>query len=673
MLVKFQKVVDFFNLKSLHFNSLKAKIIEPKAVSQDLLIEVAKLEKFLYKNRFTRRVILEVKDPTNVNKSYYRFYYYQLIDGIHAFIEVPSKNFNRDNFKIYFQTIYENGTIKIDSNKKHYIFDAVPESIEFSSHKDSDIENLYMEHLESRDRKQDILKKRLIDNELIKSEAKKEQLAIEELVKRGLAKYSDNGFKLLPTYMLWSNTQNIANLLGIKRNRIKIILGVLFSYIAVLTLIFGAYYLLKSVDTKPKTKVVEIKDYKKELSEFKKRVASYQGLTIMLSNGNKYTLEESFKDIDKYLKSSKIKRFIGKPLTEKIDPSGLPCKVPKQLEKIYRWHNGIEMLIPNRDMFRYKDFKLTYNAFKDKLPKDNSNLVFVFASKYDYRGLAYDCNKTGLYEYALNSKTPGLKEFYNFNHFLKIVAQSYKSGAFYDDYDSVNVDLKKFFKVYHNYLSRGDKARYNSLISLLKQKAKLYKNAPKELKLTLLEEIAKSYDSQLIDSVKIYLNDSNKEVVAKAIEALGNVGSKSALPLLKKYLKSKNIQFRDFALMAIAKIVDNKDKGLLEYIYPMLNDKFIMVRLSAYGVIAKIKDRASLNILHKKFENEKLAAKLEIIKIFGEIGGEKELNILQNYLKKVEKMDFSKKLTSLTKGNNPHPTILKYETLRAIDKISTCP
>jgi len=671
MLIKFQNIVEFFNLISLTFKPLEPKLIKPKEVDRKILIELAKLEKILYKQRFTRRVILKIQDPINPQKSYFRFYYYQLIDGVHAFIEVPAKNFKKDSFKIYFQTIYDSGAIKIDSNKPLYILDATPESIEFNVHKNSNLEELLKLHLKSRDPKKEILKKRLIDNELINSEIKKEQLAIEELVKRGLAKYTNNGFKLLKSFKLWRDSNTLYPLLNIKRSKSKVVLSVIFSYALILSTIFGGYFLLKQIDTKSVQNSVEIKDYKKELKEFTKRVKSLQGLTLMLSNSTNYKIEDSFKDIDNYLKQSTIKRFIGKAFNDKFDYSNLPCKIPNQLEKIYRWHNGIEMLIPNRDMFRYQDFKLAYSAFRDKLPKDNSNLVFIFASKYRYRGLAFDCNKTGLYEYSLNSKSAGVKEFYNFNHFLKIVAQSYKSGAFYDDFDRVNVDLKKFLKIYHKYLSLSDAKRYKSLKSLLKLKAKTYIHATKELKLALLNEISKTYDADLTNSVKIYLNDNNKEIVAKAIEALGNVGNKSVLPILKRFLKSKNIQYKDFALLAIAKIVDSKDKGILEYIYPMLNDKSIMVRLSAYEVISRIKDKASLDILNKKFHTEKPAAKLEIVKIFGELGGDKELKLLKKYLKDINKLDFSKEFKSNLRGSNPHPKILKYETLRSIARIES--
>lgn len=670
LLIYSQRILQFLNLKDLKFKISNPKIVNPNEIEQNVLIELAKIEKFLYKERFTRRVI--IKDCTSIKKTNtvcYKFYYYQLIDGIHAYVETTASKSKKVEFKIHFETIYDSKKVAISTDSDIYLLDATPENIYLFKHSNYNIHNLYRAHFNDREIfGETIYKKRFSESDLIHQAKIREKEQIETLANHHYIKYTDYGFKLQPTLKLFRNTEKSYKILGITRSKTRLIMLLVSIYIAIATLFAMTFFFTKvekQVDVTPK-----ITDSKAELEQFKKKSKSYKGLTLELSAKNTYTIKESMQDLDNYLKNSKVKRFIGKPLDKPIESKQLPCSIPKDLEAIYKWHDGIELLVPNRDMFRYEDAQKSYISFKDKLAKNSSsNMVFIFASKYEYRGLAFNCNKSGIYEYAIDAKGEPRKEFYNINHFLKITAEAYKQKAFFDDFDTINIDLKKFFKIYRNYLSNSDKHRYRSLIGYLNKKANDYINAPKNLKIELLKEIAKTYDPALATSVKRYLKDSNKEVVSKAIYALGNVGSKSSLPTLIKLLKSKSLQDRDFTLLSIAKIVDSKDEGLLEYIYPMLDDKSILVRLSAYKVIEKIGSKNSLIILRKYFINEKPSIKLAIIKIFSKLGGEKEFKLLQNYLKDVNKMDFSGQIKATSRGAKPHPKILQYEIVRAVTQI----
>ncbi len=672
LLIYTQQILHFFNLTNLKFKITNPKIVKPNKIEQKILIKLANLEKFLYKKRFTRRIIL--KDYTSIkeeNSVCYIFYYYQLIDGIHAYIDVTVKNLDSIDFSVHFETQYDSKKVAISTNNTNYLLHTMPENIYLFKHNNLSIEELYKAHFKDREiNKETLYKKRLSEQDLIKQAIKQEEEQINKLTLNGYIKHTNYGFKLLPTYKLFKNTQDSYNILKITKTNSKSIIKLIGLYIGLTTIFSIAFFFnLGQVDTNKTSKIYNTKS---ELAHFKKQIQSYKGLTITLSGKKPYTLKESMQELDNYFKNSKIKRFIGKPLKTPIKQSNLPCKIPNDLEAIYKWHNGIELLVPNRDMFRYEDLQKSYNTFKKELKENNSsNLVFVFASKYKYRGLAYNCSKSGIYEYAINSKAPTRKEFYNINHFFKITAEAYKQKAFYDDFDTIKIDLKKFFKIYREYLSNGDIHRYKSLIHYLHQKAIDYKNAPKELKLALLNAISNTYDSDLIKSVCLYLNDNDQEIVSKAIYALGNVGNKSSLPTLRKFLKSKNQKYRDFALLAIAKIVDKKDKGLLEYIYPMLNDKSILIRLSAYEVIEKIASKDSLPILRKYFKKEKASIKIAIAKIFGKIGGNQEFTLLKNYLKDINKMDFSAKIKDTARGDNPHPKIIQYEIVKAIAQIMT--
>lgn len=668
LLIYSQQLLEFVNLIYLKFKTKLPSITKLDKIDRDILIELAKIEKILYKKRFTRKAI--IKDSSSIKKSNivcYRFYYYQFIDGVHAYIDIRQKGSNEIEFNIYFETHYDSKKISISTNRELFILNSKPDYILLFKKENLALKELYNSHLKDRViSNETIFKKRLSETDLIRQVINREHTQLHKLEKNGYIKHTKYGFKLLPTFKLFKNAQECSQMIGLNnRNKTPLIIVTMILAIAVTLFLFFTNindYKNNNITSKP----IE----KSELQKFKERVQSYKGLSNITPNQTKYTLANSMKDLDDYLQNSKIKRFIGKPLNGNIEQLYLPCKIPNDLKTIYRWHNGIELLVPNRDLFRYKDMQTIYSNYKDKSTTGN-NFVIIVASKNAYRGLAYNCKNSGIYEYAPNTKTVPHKEFYNIKHFLKITSQAYKQKAFYDDFDTIKIDLKKFFKIYREYLSSKDKHRYKSLVNYLNKKSYEYQNATKELKLQLLEEIAKTYDSNLTKATQLYLKDSDSKVVSKAILTLGDIGNKSSLPSLINFLHSKTQQYRDFALLSIAKIVNSKDKSLLNYIYPMLDDKSILVRLSAYKVIEKIASKNSLIIIREHFNKAKPAIKLAIIKIFAKIGGDKEFKLLKSYLNDVNKMNFSTKIKDLARGDAPHPKILHYEIVRALAEISS--
>lgn len=669
MLVYTQRLLHFLNLLSIKFKTAEPEIVEPSFVQREVLIKLAKIEKFLYKERFTRRLIVEHPDSYTFGYDQrYVFYYYQLIDGIHAYVEAVYSNPKNIEFRICFETLYDSKNVVLTTNKSKYILNVVPKKVYLFEYKKFSVDKLFEAHMSDRKIENEaIYKKRLNPNELLNYEIKKEQDYIWTLVKNGYAKYTNYGFKLSPTLKLWNNGSNINKILKVTKSGKSIILKLIISYILILGALAILFFYLTSL--KHTAKPIIIKNPKQELANFKKHISTLQGLTKQLPNSKHYTLKESMETIDNYLHNSKIIRFIGEPLKGDVNSSNLPCKVPLALQKIYRWHNGIELLLPNRDFFRFNDFKKSYFVAKKRKKDLNSSMVFVFASKYEYRGLAYSCKKQGLFEYSTYANSKSRKDFYNFNHFLKVTAEAYKEGAFYDDVDEVNVNFKKFLKIYKSYFSKKDKQRYKLLIKYLKNKSSAYLHSSKELKLALLNEISKTYEPNLAKSVKTYLKDNDKTVVKKAIEALGNVGNKSNVPILIKYLKNNDIQIRNITLLALAKIVDKQDIGLLEYITPLINDKSILVRISAYSVLTKIENTQSLIKARELFPTEKPIVKLAIIKLMAKTGDKNDINILKRYLNKVKKINYSKKDFNTSKNSNPNLKILEYEILKAIKSI----
>ena len=426
------------------------------------------------------------------------------------------------------------------------------------------------------------------------------------------------------------------------------------------------------MDQSPYTNLT--KEGKIELRSFNETVQKYQGVTR--EDSVDYTLEDSMKILDTYLASSKIIRNIGETLKEPIDNSILPCKVSDEHLKVLHWHNGIERLLPYQKLLGYQELLDTYTLVKKENESydEHENIEYVLSvGDEESYGLAYSCKENGLFDYSpYGYDNKFAKQYYNWNHFLKVTAEAYKQDIYKEANKKLYIDEKKLANLERKYYSSTDKKRYDEFVKYLKDRAEIYKHKKDTLlKITLLQTIGYTYDVSLLTDTKMYLKDTDKKVREQAIYTLGKVGSNSVLPLLLSYTKSKNNTERNFALLSISEIVHPRDKAILDSLYPLFNDEDILVRLSLYEVINKIEAPESLTYLRKYFDKETDRGKLSIIDIFSKFGTKNELPLLRHYLKKVNKMNMSEKDKGGFRGDNPHPKILKQYIEDSIESIES--
>ena len=625
------------------------KDISANDIDRDILIKFAKYEKFIYIHGFTRRVLIEYRYKKHI---LYRAYYYNLLNGVHLYLEDdPSKG--EEGFNFIFATQFKNNEFITYNNSFIDPLDELTTADSREQYKDATIEYLYQKHLENRKR---------VDDEIVYN-----RLTLKELLYN---RYNINSKKTPTTKAL--------NRSSVKRKRssslgLKILLAIItiFGIGFLYYKIYSPFINKSKITTNKKTyvekKIEPIKDMDKEFKEFKKKVKDYKALTLTLSNQKKYSIEKSLSTIEHYLKESKIDRKIGKPTVVKIDKGILPCAIPKELEELYNWHDGVEKFIPARDFYSIEDLVKNYIKYNKK---SRSSYVIVFGEKDGTRGLAYNCNKDGLYEYDSISKEAAKKDFYNIAHFLDVVANSYKVDAFYDEKAYINIDMKNFLNIYRKHLTKIDKNRYEYLVSYLKRKAIQYKKyGNKKLKLTLLQKIENLYDSRLTSSAGIFLKSKDNKIKAKAIEVIGKIGDKDSLNILKPLLKSNNSRVKDFTLLAIANLVDKNSTNILKEVYPLLKDRSIFVRLSAYRVIERVASNSSLQILRDNFTKENSSVKIGILRAFAKIGDSGDIKLLSEYLDKlpdtIDKVDPKEYI----RGSKPGNLILSVETQNAIDGI----
>ena len=410
----------------------------------------------------------------------------------------------------------------------------------------------------------------------------------------------------------------------------------------------------------------------KELDAFYAKVNTLKGLTQKPDEN--YTLQASMVTIEPYLYDTAIVRMVGKPLAVSADTN--LSEIPKPLQQIYAWHNGITELLPTSDLLSLKQMRDDYKAYlTDMQQYEDTNYTTpyrVFIREGGYDGLAYHLAKEGIYsDYPYDTDTTPIKRYYSFNHLLKLTAEAYKRGIYYAGYDGLEEDKARYASLKWEYLSKEDKARYEKLLHYLQTRAEAWAGLPYAyLKKELLRELAETHDGAMLPYIERYLHDKEKSVRQQAAHSLGVLGDRSAIPLLAAQLDEDPMHCRGCALSGLRYLVNKNDTALLKKIYPLLSEKKMWIRRNAYRVIGRIASPSSLPVLKAHFDKEKPACKLAIVEAFGRIGDKEVLPLLEAYLQEIEKVDFSVSYEGRNRANNPHPFMLKMETKRAIEALS---
>ena len=414
------------------------------------------------------------------------------------------------------------------------------------------------------------------------------------------------------------------------------------------------------------------KEAQEKLDVFHEKVSSFEGLTQKAKET--YTIEDSMATLEKYLYSKDVNRTIGKPLAV-IKETNL-TDVPKELQKLYAWHDGITQLLPDREFFTLEKMRSIHrDILKDKREYEDINFTTpyrVFISNYSHTGLAYHMQKEGIYYYSpYFPSDKNFKYYYSLNHFLKITAEAYKTGAYYYDYSELKVDDAKLSKLKRAYLSPKDKERYETLVAYLQKRAEEFKKSPHDyVKKEVLWALAKTYDSRMIPFIEAYLSDKSKKVRQKAINYLGMLGDRSVMPLLTNQLDDAPFHSKGCALSGLSYLVNSSDTALLDKIHLAVDDNEMWIRRNAYRVIGRIANVSSIPLLKERFKEEHPACKLAIVEAFGRIGDKEALPLLKAYLEEINKMDFSVSYEDRSRSKNPHPETLKYEVEKAIGILS---
>ncbi len=307
--------------------------------------------------------------------------------------------------------------------------------------------------------------------------------------------------------------QKALNILKIQKPGILFsILGILF-YLTLFAPAFFTAYVEYDLKNNPYSKLTA--EQIEETRRFSDKIYTFYKLTKASKEG--YDIEKSMKLLDKYFKENNITQ--PPPYKGDLKIAGYPCKIPKTLKKVLKWHNGAKFI---GDIYLYsaKEIKQAYKQSK-AINKKFLPIGVMFDDMEIYLnckdGAVYDSNHKGAY-----------KTYYNLNHLLAIWAQAYSTKAARIDLQNYDIDEAKLNQIKYKLLSPADRKHFEQIYNYLNKKALEYLHSDTlYFKLMVLREIQHNLSPKFAKILKMYAKDSNSQVSSMAKKSLEELKKRS--------------------------------------------------------------------------------------------------------------------------------------------------
>lgn len=338
----------------------------------------------------------------------------------------------------------------------------------------------------------------------------------------------------------------------------------------------------------------------------------------------------------------------------------LPFKLPTTVEMLYRWHNGVEELIPFHNFLSLSDAITQYEeliAFEKEYRDESSfnrNHLPIIRSQNFY--ILVDCtpiSKNSIYYLYLEEEN-AQKKYDSLNQAFQIIVDAYLSRAYYVE-DGVFMDNPVLFrKIETKYFSQEQRnereANWNRLcielhelrLSHASQKKSsedpeweelagaLGLAAPADFhKEMLIRRLSGTYDERAIDYLVDFLNEANPEIVAKAAFGLGELRARERLPELLNLTNHQAEVVRNLATHAIAAIVSPEDKLLLRPLLKLLSDEAVLVRIAAVEALGQLRNSVAVRPLINMLQDRSSGIRYHVIQSLGKIGDTRAVEALQ--------------------------------------------
>ena len=280
-----------------------------------------------------------------------------------------------------------------------------------------------------------------------------------------------------------------------------------------------------------------------------------------------------------------------------------PFSLPSDLEKIYRWHDGVKEIIPAYDLLSLSDSIIQYEEIVEFLEEEeeeeylfNKNYLPIFQFDGDY--FLIDCSPNSentIYYFSYESDL--VKEYENLEQVFHIISDAYLSRAYYIEDGMVLENSVLLRKIENKYWSQDEldkrESEWNRLlaeINELKSIDTTQKPVAAEVNLQDLsnvfgltepEAIQKELDkieaewskvlSELSDLTQMYSSQDSTAGEIKRPELSVVFGLASPADLQKRSL--------------IRRLTETYDKRAIDFLVEFLNDENPeMIASAAYGL-----------------------------------------------------------------------------------------
>ncbi len=298
-----------------------------------------------------------------------------------------------------------------------------------------------------------------------------------------------------------------------KPGKIFTILAFAFYLILLTPIIFISTNYLATIST-PYSKLN--KAQRKEISDFYAKLFEYDKISVPPKKS--FDIDSSMKSLESYFKENNITQ--KPPLKGELKVSAYPCKIPDSLQKVLKWHNGVDY-VGDVNLYSAKEIKKYFQVSQKSRDFDKKYLPIGLLDDEDE--LYINCDDGAIYEYY----DKPTKLYYSLEHLLAIWAKAYDNKVATIDSKRYKINYNKLAKIENEFLSKEDKAIREKKIAYINKKALEYlKGDVDYFKLMVLRAMDKDLSSKYIGTLKLYSKDKSKKVstLAKNIlkDALAN-------------------------------------------------------------------------------------------------------------------------------------------------------
>lgn len=316
---------------------------------------------------------------------------------------------------------------------------------------------------------------------------------------------------------------------------------------------------------------------------------------------------------------------LGDAALERLQKS-LPCRLPHLLAQIYRWHDGVDRIVPAYDLLPLAQVVEDYHAIQAMerdigvpesagWPKTYLPILRMDAQEY----IALDCTAPdqGALLHNFNEDPRWDARYRGLGHFLRVTSSAYELGAYRlrdGDLDEWPLRYAQAFRAHaHPQELTALEAHWSKVSDALAH------GSSAGLRLAVTWATMFPHERYVAVLVR-RLSDRNPAVVAIAAFALGELRAQDAEPALAIQLSHPSGEVRNFAAGALARLERiDPQSGTVGTLIALLDDPDELVRLSAIEALATARSSTAVAPLVAVLAHSRPGIQLQVVHTLGEL------------------------------------------------------